>query len=334
MRGALAIALWALLLASAGVARAQLVSVPCTIAEGETVAAIATRFGVTVGDIAELNEDTDLAALAPGTEIAVAYGERVEHRVARGETLLRIARHYGVHAVDVARWNALSDPRRLRADTVLVVFAWPRIPPSSSIGRPSHGSLENGVALRTGPRWEIHDRSRAFVTRDAADALTRAFEAVAARWPASPRVEIRDASVEHGGPLAGHHSHQSGRDVDLAYFRRTCGGETCRHHRVGPADLDAERQWALLEVWLRAGLVDYVFIDHALQEPLYRAARASGASSADLARWFQWPGDQDLHAGVIRHAHGHADHLHVRFGCAEHDRECGPRRGGDEEEDP
>lgn len=319
-----------------GIAQAQLVPVPCTLVEGETLAAVATRFGVSIDDIAELNDDADLTALAPGAEIAVAYGERVEHRVARGDTLLRIARRYGVHAVDVARWNHLTDPRRLRADTVLVVYAFPRIPPSSSIGRPSRGTLENGVALRTTSRWEVHDRSRAFVTRDAADAMTRGFAAVEERWPGSPRVEIRDASTEHGGPLHGHHSHQSGRDIDLAYFRRTCREHTCRHHRTAPSDLDAARQWALLEGWLRAGVVDYVFIDHALQEPLYRAAREAGATSAELARWFQWPADESLHVGVIRHAHGHADHFHVRFSCAAHDRECGPRRaiGEVDDEDP
>lgn len=319
-------------------AAAQLVPVPCALVEGESLATVAERFGVTLDEIGELNEGTDLAALEPGTEFAVAYGERVEHRVARGETLLRIARRYGVHAVDVSRWNHLEDPRRLRADAVLVIYAFPRIPPSSSIGWPSHGSLASGVGLRSTPRWEVHDRSRAYVTRDAAEALARAFATVERTHPGSPRIEIRDASVEHGGPLHGHHSHQSGRDVDLAYFRRACRGATCRHFRTTPSELDAHRQWALLEVWLRADVVDYVFIDRALQEPLFQAARESGATSAELARWFQWPRAEGERGGIIRHAHGHVDHLHVRFSCAEHDRECGPRRiGGHEElddEDP
>jgi murein endopeptidase len=310
-------------------ARAQLVPVPCTLVEGESAAIIAARFGVSIGDLAELNENTDLEALAPGTEIAVGYGERIEHRVARGETLLRIAHHYGVTATDIARWNALSDPRRMRADATLVIYAWPRIPPSSSIGGPSHGALQNGVRLRPARFWEIHDRDRAFVTRDAAIALERGFQSVLSHFADSPRIEIRDASVEHGGPLYGHHSHQSGRDIDIAYYRRSCRG-TCVHHRVAPADLDAERQWRLLEPWLRADLVEYVFVDHALQEPLYQAARAAGATTAELARWFQYPGDAERHVGVIRHADGHRDHFHVRFACAAHDRECGPRRRGDE----
>src|SRR6185369_6913798 len=104
-------------------------------------------------------------------EIAVGYGERIEHRVARGETLLRIARHYGVAATDVARWNGLTEPRRLRADARLLIYAWPRILPSASVGRPSGGTLENGVRLRDEPFWQVHDRDRAFMTRDAAAML-------------------------------------------------------------------------------------------------------------------------------------------------------------------
>lgn len=314
------------LLGWASAASAQLVPVPCVLAEGESLAAIATRFGVTVGDLAELNRDTDLAHVPPGAEIAVGFGERVVHRVIRGETLLRIAHHYGVSATDVARWNRLSEPRRLRADAVLVIYAWPRILPSSSVGRPGDGTLENGIRLRSEPFWEIHDPEHAYMTRDAAAALARAFRDLHERWPDTSPIEIRDASGEHGGPLRGHHSHQSGRDIDLAYLRTRCSG-TCAHHRVAPAELDATRVWALLEVWLRAGTVDYVFIDHALQQPLYEAARAAGATRIELARWFQWPSEGERHVGIIRHAEGHGDHMHVRFACASHDLVCGPRRG-------
>lgn len=324
---ALAALLFALsVLLSARPARAQLVPVPCVLRDGESLAAVAERFGVTVRDLAELNQDVDLERLGPGAAISVGYGERIQHRVQRGQTLLRIARMYGVNATDVARWNHLDDPRRLRADATLVVYAWPRILPSASVGRPSHGSLVNGVRLRDEPFWQLHDRAHAYLTRDAAAALDQAFRQLHDHWPDAPRIEIRDASAEHGGPLHGHHSHQSGRDVDLAYFRRSCTA-TCVHHHATAADIDAPRVWALLEIWLRANVVDYVFIDHELQEPLYRAAQAAGATHAELARWFQWPNDAELHVGVIRHAHGHRNHMHVRFACAPTDSECGPRRG-------
>ena len=305
------------------------VPVPCVLLDGETIAQVAARFGVSLADIADLNRETDLESVAPGTEIAVGIGERVEHRVARGDTILRLARRYEVPATDIVRWNAISDPRRLRADTTIVVYAHPHLPQSSSIGRPSAGTLEHGVRLRPGRLWEIHDRSRAFVTREVAIALDSGFRAVETTAPGSPRLEIRDASIEHGGPLAGHHSHQSGRDIDVAYYRTNCEG-TCDHQRVEPSELDAERLWTMLEGWLRADALDYVFVDYALQEPLYRAARARGASYGELARWFQWPNGLDRRAGVIRHSSGHRDHMHLRFACGSLDRACQPDRTGTE----
>ena len=151
--------------------------------------------------------------------------------------------------------------------------------------------------------------------------MAAGFAQVALRYPSAARIEVRDASVEHGGHLGQHHSHQTGRDIDLVYYQAHCAG-TCTHHRVGTDSLDAVRQWTLLEAWLRAGVVEYVFIDHALQEPLYEAARAAGARQGELARWFQWPRAADERVGVVRHVRGHRDHLHVRFVCAAHDLRC------------
>jgi hypothetical protein len=299
------------------------------LVEGETIAQVAERFGVSPADLAELNRDTVLDGAEAGTEIAVGIGERVEHRVARGDTVLRLARRYGVTPTDVTRWNGLADPRRLRADTTVVIYAWPHLPPSSSIGRPSDGSLAHAVRLRTGPLWVVHDPDRAYVTREVATALDVGFRAVASASRDSPRVELRDASAEHGGPLPGHRSHQSGRDIDIAYYRRHCS-DPCAHGRIEPDELDADRLYVLLSTWLRANALDYVFMDYDLQAPLYRAAQAHGATPGELARWFQWPHGRDQQAGIIRHAPGHRDHVHVRFACAAHDRECAPDRRGTE----
>jgi hypothetical protein len=313
-------------------AAADLVRVPCILADGETVEMLARRFHVSVDDLALLNEPTDVSTLQAGAEIVVGFGEQTEHVVARGETLLRIAARYGVTVDDVTRWNHLGDPRRLRAGARLLVYAWPHMPQSSSIGRPSAGGLQHGARLRTNQHWLVHDPDHAFVTRDVARWMEAGFAAVRTRDEDAPRIEMRDASAEHGGPLHGHHSHQSGRDIDLAYFTHGCR-ETCSHRRVDARSLDADRQWALLGAWLRAGVVEYVFIDHDLQEPLYEAARRDGASSTDLARWFQYPSPAERRVGIIRHASGHRDHLHVRFVCAESDLRCG-RVDADADDEP
>jgi penicillin-insensitive murein endopeptidase len=206
------------------------------------------------------------------------------------------------------------------------------MPESSSIGRPSAGGLQHGARLRSNQHWLVHDPDHAFVTRDVARWMEAGFAAVREHDEHAPRIEMRDASAEHGGPLHGHHSHQSGRDIDLAYFREGCR-DTCPHHRADARTLDADRQWALLAAWLRAGVVEYVFIDHELQEPLLEAARRDGATPAELSRWFQWPHPSERRVGIIRHASGHRDHLHVRFVCAESDLRCG-RVDSDRDDEP
>lgn len=313
-------------------ARADLVQVPCVLAADETVEAIASRFHVSMEDLALMNEGLDLDEAAPGTSLVVGFGERVEHRIVAGDTLLRLARRYGVSVDDIMRWNALTNDAHIRAGASLVIYARPSVPPSASIGHPSDGALERGVRLRPNTGWVVRDPERAFVTREVASWMTDAFAAVARRHPHSARVEIRDASVEHGGRLREHHSHQSGRDIDLVYYQSQCR-DTCAFHRVSPTTLDAERQWTLLETWLRAGVVEYVFIDHALQEPLYEAARASGATREELSRWFQWPRASEQRLGIVRHVRGHRDHLHVRFVCAPHDLQCDRARVQDDHEE-
>jgi hypothetical protein len=51
------------------------------------------------------------------------------------------------------------------------------------------------------------------------------------------------------------------------------------------------------------------------QKPLFEAARTSGATPSELARWFQFPRSAITSAGLIRHVPNHADHVHVRFRC-------------------
>ena len=121
--------------------------------------------------------------------------------------------------------------------------------------------------------------------------------------------------------MGGHRSHQSGRDVDIAYYQTECAGP-CRLQPVDSLVLDATRQWRLLRHWLVHNQVEYIFIDYALQAALYAEAVATGASKSQLARWFQYPRGPAHSGGTIRHIRGHDDHLHVRFRCAADDDEC------------
>jgi len=182
--------------------------------------------------------------------------------------------------------------------------------------------LRHGVQVRKHPGYAIRNRRRSYGTQTTVDALRGGFDAVAKRHPKGARVWVLDVSLPQGGPMKGHRSHQTGRDVDLTLYQKGCGRRACMLRRVTPRTLDAEKQWALLSYWLRRGDAQFIFIDYGLQKPLYAAARKAGATRKQLGQWFQYPRKKKVRKGIIRHAPNHADHLHVRFRCPRRDRSC------------
>jgi LysM repeat protein len=322
----LALVIAALTLVPPG-ARADLEPITYTVVRGDTASRIASRHGLTLDELRTLNDGLEPDRLRAGQALVVGHGRLVRHRVLARETLSAIADRYGVRVEEIVRWNEGLDPNRVMIDRALTVWARRDEPPSLSRGRVDRGELVHGVTLPSHPGYVVRDPDRAWVTRHVAETIARGFDAVLARAPDAPRVQIRDASRREGGRLREHHSHQSGRDVDLVYYQRRCTTGVCNRRWMRPDQLDAELQWALLEPWLRGEMVEYVFIDHALQEPLWRAARDAGATRTELSEWFQWPRARHVRTGVIRHVRSHAEHLHVRFVCAPGDEECVPSDG-------
>lgn len=192
---------------------------------------------------------------------------------------------------------------------------------SSSRGSAHAGTLEGGVQLPDHAAYVVRDRTRAWGAPHAVELLVEAFDQVLAADPGAPRVRVHDLSLRDGGPMDGHQSHQTGRDVDITYYRRTCSGP-CAGRTVAPEELDAARQWLLLRHWLQRGSAEFIFIDYSLQAPLYEAARASGSTPMQLAQWFQYPRGPEYRTGIVRHVPNHANHVHVRFRCPAGDSAC------------
>lgn len=307
--------------------RADLEPIEHVVVRGETASRLAARNGLTLAELRALNEGLDLDRLRVGQRLVIGHGHRVDHRVRERETLSMIAERYDVRVEEIVRWNRGLDPGRVPVGRELRIWARRDEPPSESQGRVDEGALLHGVAIPSHPAYVVRDPRRAWVARHVAEHLARGFDAVLAVREDAPRVQIRDASFPNGGRMREHHSHQSGRDVDLVYYQRRCPSGVCSRRWMRPDLIDAELQWALLEAWLRAGVVEYVFVDHALQEPLWHAARAAGATREELAAWFQWPRAAHVRSGVIRHVPRHDEHLHVRFACAPSDPTCVPSDG-------
>ncbi|HHH31569.1 MAG TPA: LysM peptidoglycan-binding domain-containing protein [Polyangiaceae bacterium] len=293
------------------------------VVQGDTLSQIAERLEVPVADLLAMNEGLEADRLSVGQELRINSGlRRVRHVVRAGEALSRIAARYEVRVADLLRWN-----RGLRRDVVregrgLVVFTAVPTSRSRSVGRPYAGSLVAAAQLPPRhPAYVLRTPSRAYGTDETVRWLVDGLAHVRAEVRHTPRVEVHDLSRRRGGALMGHRSHRSGRDADVAYYRRGCGA-ACDFRTITAAQLDVARQWALFHHWLEQGRVEAIFVDHSLQRALYEYARSQGVDRRQLSRWFQYPRAVENRHGVIRHHPRHANHFHVRFVCPDTDEEC------------
>lgn len=289
---------------------------------GDTLSGIAVRLGTTVDEIVEHNPDLDPDRIRVGQELQTGRGRRVEHTVLRGESLSRIAARYGVTVQNIRDWNPDLRPNVLRAGRTLTIFTDEPESRSVSVGAPYHGRLEHAVRLHRHPAYVIRDRDKVWATEETARWIVDAFDELRRRFPDAPKVRVHDISNRRGGPMHGHRSHQSGRDVDISYYQRYCGDIPCPMWHIPADQLDVAKQWALFEHWLRNDEVEDIFMDYGLQRPLYEYARDHGATPAELRRWFQYPNGRSHPNGIIRHFPQHRDHFHVRFVCPDTDPDC------------
>lgn len=176
-----------------------------------------------------------------------------------------------------------------------------------SIGYPNQGRVFNGVQMPQGPQWQVVDPSHAWGTQETIDALTYAIGRVNDAFPGTPRVVIGHISAKNGGHLTPHVSHQAGRDVDVGYYH---GTELRWFARAGANNLDRPRTWALVKALAHETRVDLILIDRSIQNLLRQFALEQGEDPELLREIFDGsPGKR----AIVLHAHGHADHIHVRF---------------------
>lgn len=290
---------------------------------GETLTSIAGDLGVTLSSLVELNPGLDPDRIRQGQVLHTGPAQRrVRYEVQPGETLSMIAIRYETSVKAILKENKGLRPHRIRAGQHLTVITELPDSFSESLGSPNAGRLANAVPLPRHRGYVIRDHARAWGTNEVVHGIHSAFVRLSRKFPKSPKIELHDISRREGGFLDEHRSHQSGRDADLAYFRKRCRGNVCDFSKTKPGTLDAKRQWTLIEPWLRAGIVESMFVDYSLQKPLYREARRKGATRKELELWFQYPRGRGSALGVVRHYKSHADHLHVRFACHDTDEEC------------
>ena len=199
-----------------------------------------------------------------------------------------------------------------------------KVEPAVSQGAPNRGRLHHGK------KWTNtkHARRPASKNEGASHGLPqlvelvqRAARKVAERFRGSVLV-VGDLSGKEGGPLPGHTSHQSGRDVDLGFYVMNQEKKPVFHEKFEPFDgqgrhagppalwFDDRRNWALVEALLQDAKVQVraIFVASWLKARLLRHAQESGASKELIERatavLMQPPNSEPHH-----------DHFHVRIAC-------------------
>jgi len=220
-----------------------------------------------------------------------------------------------------------------------VAAALPGPEATTSIGAPGAGELRGAAALpKQGPGF-IHNPKRPeqarYATHEMIAAIMGAAAVVDAEYPGSGLV-VNDLSLEHGGPIAQHGSHQNGRDADILFYVFDAKGEPIPSVGVPidpsgrgfdfkdlttPADdqpvrLDAKRTMRFIAALIEhAGDdVQRIFIAEHVRTLLLAEANRARIAKATRERFELLscqPGTP------------HDDHMHVRFHCTAQDMQAG-----------
>lgn len=237
------------------------------------------------------------------------------------QNITSVRRRYRVSDEDLQALNPGIDIGNVGPGDTLVVWAYDPDRPARSVNNPNRGRLENGEPMPEGEGWVVGDDAQAFGTPQLIEGLVHAMRVTQAEFPGGQELLVADISTARGGRMRPHRSHQSGRDVDITYYRRSTEPPT--FSRVRPDELDEKRTWTFLRTLLTEHEIVYVFMARALQIRLFEYAESIGEHPAWLAEMFQYgPRGHRNSRAVVRLSPGHHDHMHIRFACTDADLRC------------
>jgi penicillin-insensitive murein endopeptidase len=166
-------------------------------------------------------------------------------------------------------------------------------------------------------------RSTNFGTQEIVELLLYAGAQVSASLP-GPRLMLGNIAKQGGGNIPWSHSHNSGRDADLAFYVLDKNGNPVdapsllsfgANLKAGDYTLDVPRNWALVKAILTHPTIQaqWLFAATWIKQALIEYAEAQGEDPAliEKARQVVWqPTDSAPHN----------DHLHLRIYCSLQDR--------------
>jgi LysM repeat protein len=308
------------------------------IVNGESLAEIAQRYAVSVPAILRWNQlDPNRPQFWVGEQLRVQtrLPDRVRHKISYivhpDDSWESIAEHFGVEPEPLQKfWN--PSETSLRPGHRLAIWVEPNSTPievepplpvmpiepgATSFGWPDAGRLENGVQIPQNPAlYTVRNFEHAYGSTHAIGILQRSIAQFRAQTGFAGQIVLWDMSSKRGGHLLPHHSHRTGRDIDIGLPLKA--GFELGTQENGAVDWEAT--WHLIRAFIETGEVRYVFLSRDRQAALVKAAKSCGASAELLERTVQWP--RTAKVGIVRHSPGHTSHLHVRFSCGEDELGC------------
>lgn len=234
----------------------------------------------------------------------------------------------------VAEAPTAPEPTESRAESAPPTTDWSALQ-STSVRNPNDGSLRGGVPLpleAPGLRFNpSRDPSSRYGTVEVVRSLVEAAARVDRELGGLP-VTINDLSLEQGGPIPHHRSHQSGRDVDTLFYQLGPDGHPIES--VGaffdpkgrgvdfndlatpeddvPLELDVPRTWLFVQALLEAehAEVQNIYVAEHIRTLLLTHSRDVGAPKATVEKF---------EAVTCQPRYPHDDHFHIRFFCTADD---------------
>jgi penicillin-insensitive murein endopeptidase len=211
---------------------------------------------------------------------------------------------------------------------------------TASIGHPYTGKLRDGVRLPPNGPYHVAQRStRArnwlFGTGYLVRGIMRAAESVHILSGSGEPLMVGNLSRRQGGNIKLSLSHNSGRDVDFAYYSADLQGRSVasEYHRFGDNGLsldaptkfklDLPRNWQLLKSLIRSNEVEvqWIIVAPGIETLLLNYAKKSGEPGELIQkaeRMMMLPG----------YAKPHDNHIHLRVHCSPQDWHNGCHVGG------
>lgn len=241
----------------------------------------------------------------------------------------------------VAAWLLAARPLPVRAREAQSREIDLRPPPglrSRSLGFAWQGQLLRPMRVQESEyiRYvgEYAANGRFFGAWELVQLLERGARRVAFRMPGS-KLQIGELSAANGGRIDGHHSHQSGRDVDIGFYVTLADGTPMATYAFANFDargvgkppnqylrFDDTRNWELVAKLITDGeaRVQFVFVANTLKQRLLAEAARRGAPASVIER---------AKTLLVQPAHGHPhrNHFHVRIYCPPADRPVCKERG-------